>query len=117
MATRPEMIGRDISRDAQEPRPEAGEIAPVSMTRAPGFLERPGRQVLDVRSVAQPVSEEVVDTRELLGVHAIPVGLGSHPARQPSGDHLVEAHMCLYTGRSSVCHALTKGQWGNEAAP
>ena len=46
----------------------------------PRFLERARRQIFRMRIVADAIAEEVVDARQLLRVHRIPIGLGSDDA-------------------------------------
>src|SRR5688572_5164465 len=77
---RAQMIRRDVARDADQPRREAREIAPISRSRGPRFLERARRQVFRLRVVADAVAEEVVDARQLLCIHRIPIGLGGDDA-------------------------------------
>src|SRR5262245_22343328 len=73
---RAQMIGRYVARDADQPRRETREIAPISRPRGPRFLERARRQIFRVRVVADAVAEEVVDARQLFHIHRLPIGLG-----------------------------------------
>jgi hypothetical protein len=103
---RPNMIGRDIPRNAEKPRRKRSQIAAIPMARPPRLLERSCRQILSVCGHPKPIPEEVVDARKLIGVDRVPVGLRSRdPPRQPARHRLFDGHLKeIYGAGAEVSH-------------
>src|SRR6185436_143219 len=95
-----------VPRDTEKPGRERRQIPAVPVPRAPRLLERPGSEILGVRGGPEPIPEEVVDARKLIGIHRVPIGIGGrNPSRQPPGHRLFNGHLWeIYGARARVSH-------------
>src|SRR5881394_3954001 len=112
LAPRAHVIDRNVARDREQPSREAREVVPVALARAPGLLERRRRQVLRERIVPEPIAEEVVDARQLLGVDGVPVGRGGRGLRGETGRQFCfERHRKQYTSGRRNYHRRRGRVW------
>src|SRR5581483_2760685 len=100
------MIDSDVTGDAQYPRCHACALGPIALARAPGLLESPGRELLDIRFVVHPITEIVVHAWQLLGEHGVPIQLGGRASPHHRVDRLgIQAHTSIYERGRPVSHA------------